>query len=310
MATYHQYSEIVAAYGNRLPPPPSAAAQSTPRLAMALLYAAVGVTLGTLTGAGLGAVSLHTGAVMAASHMRLASFQAARARIHPIANAGQSPVIQNHADVTAAHAVQLSAVPTLPAKLVILAPHSAPVKVALVAPVQVKAPIVHRHVLLAKLPPAPATSPATIPATSPAISDARLHTQAIAPLRLQAIAPLASQAIQAGRAGQAVQAETAPPPSAPIVAFTPAPSDAASIDSSFKAPLLYREGDATVVNYDATGNTIETDDGTTFAVGPTVSESNATPWGEYHANVHYRCDQNGNCTLSRTGVIALNARTI
>ena len=86
--------------------------------------------------------------------------------------------------------------------------------------------------------------------------------------------------------------------------------DPSSLDGAFKVLTIYSEGDTTVVGYDAASGTIQTDDGRTFAVGATVSVSSAVPWQDYRANVHYRCDQHGHCSLMRTGVIALDARLI
>ena len=77
-----------------------------------------------------------------------------------------------------------------------------------------------------------------------------------------------------------------------------------------KPSNFYIEGDFKVVDYDATAGTIETSDGRTFVVGTTVAASNATPWGEYRSNLHYRCSQTGSCALSRAGAVAPNARLI
>ncbi len=83
-----------------------------------------------------------------------------------------------------------------------------------------------------------------------------------------------------------------------------------SLDDDAKPSGFYSEGDLTVADYDATAGTIQTDDGRTFALGNTVSSSNATPWENYRSNVHYRCGQDGSCLLVRAGVIASNARLI
>ncbi|MGA2207094.1 MAG: hypothetical protein ABSG10_10235 [Terracidiphilus sp.] len=83
-----------------------------------------------------------------------------------------------------------------------------------------------------------------------------------------------------------------------------------SLDDDAKPSGFYSEGDLTVADYDATVGTIQTDDGRTFALGTTVSASNATPWKDYRSNVHYRCGQDGSCVLVRAGVIASNARLI
>jgi hypothetical protein len=68
------------------------------------------------------------------------------------------------------------------------------------------------------------------------------------------------------------------------------------------------EGDVTVADYDASLGTIETHEGKTFIIGSTLAEGNAVPWQDYRANLHYRCDQSGTCTLMRAGVVVPNAR--
>jgi hypothetical protein len=73
---------------------------------------------------------------------------------------------------------------------------------------------------------------------------------------------------------------------------------------------VYTEGDFTVADYDAKVGTIQSSDGRTFVVGITIAASNASSWGDYRSNVHYRCSQTGSCTLSGPGVVAPNARLI
>jgi hypothetical protein len=68
------------------------------------------------------------------------------------------------------------------------------------------------------------------------------------------------------------------------------------------------EGDVTVVDYDTSEGTIATHEGKTFVIGRTAAESAVISWQDYHANVHYRCDQSGSCTLMRAGVVIPNAR--
>jgi hypothetical protein len=77
-----------------------------------------------------------------------------------------------------------------------------------------------------------------------------------------------------------------------------------------KPSSVYTEGDFTVADYDAKGGTIESSDGRTFVVGVTIAASDTNSWGDYHSNVHYRCSQSGSCTLSGPGVVAPNAKLI
>ncbi|HUD13435.1 MAG TPA: hypothetical protein VMQ56_07250 [Terracidiphilus sp.] len=67
------------------------------------------------------------------------------------------------------------------------------------------------------------------------------------------------------------------------------------------------EGDVTVANYDDVTKTIETYEGETIALAPTTSESSVITWQNYTSNVHYRCDQTGNCTLVKGGQVSLNS---
>jgi hypothetical protein len=92
----------------------------------------------------------------------------------------------------------------------------------------------------------------------------------------------------------------------------PVPLDAnqLSAENDAKPSDFYSEGDMTVANYDAAGGTIETSDGRVFVVGQTVSVSNATSWEDYRSSVHYRCGEDGSCTLVRDGAIAPNAKLV
>lgn len=83
-----------------------------------------------------------------------------------------------------------------------------------------------------------------------------------------------------------------------------------SVSRSTVASDFFSEGDLTVADYDASTGTIESSDGRTFHVGPTVAMNNATSWDDYRSDVHYRCDQSGSCTLIRPGAIASNATLI
>ncbi len=83
-----------------------------------------------------------------------------------------------------------------------------------------------------------------------------------------------------------------------------------NLDQVARPSNSYIEGDITVVDFDAAAGTIETSDGRTFVVGVTVTASNAASWREFRSNVHYRCSQTGSCSLSRAGAVAPNARLI
>jgi hypothetical protein len=400
MATYHQYSEIVAAYGYRLPPPPPPQAS---RVGLALLYAAVGVALGTFTGTALAVATLPPEASLMSTHFTFAKSVPSEFRIHSIANAGQTPVIQSHSSSSVASSApapavlnQTAKVSSEPAPALLI--HQSPVienhatsQLASAAP----APAVSNHVsnpssaaapaLLFHMPPvlpsrassqiasaAPApvilnhsanhaASPtssvgqpqilnlAPIVNPSAALHAKPAHSSAVAnsavPVQIASVEPMHSAAqpvhnlssnqtsIQASnqasnqvsnqvssQASNQLSADNVlaaaslatparpQPPAAPAADSLSGAALPTGLDGGFKALSFYSEGDATVVSYNAADGTIQTDDGRTFVIGETVSASNAVSWQDYRSNVHYRCDQNGHCSLVRTGVIALNAK--
>jgi hypothetical protein len=69
------------------------------------------------------------------------------------------------------------------------------------------------------------------------------------------------------------------------------------------------EGDVTVANDDDVTKTIDTYEGETIALAPTAtaSQSSVITWQNYTSNVHYRCDQTGNCTLVKGGQVSINS---
>jgi hypothetical protein len=64
------------------------------------------------------------------------------------------------------------------------------------------------------------------------------------------------------------------------------------------------QGDVTVANYDSASGTIETYEGETYLLAKNAGESGPIPWQDYPFDVHYRCDDIGNCTLFRGGASA------
>jgi hypothetical protein len=356
MATYHQYSEIVAAYGYRLPPPPPPQAS---RVGLALLYAAIGVALGTFTGTSLAVATLPPEASLL-PHLTLARSIPSDFKIHPITNAAVAPVIQNHAVTPIANATpalainatddhstnananaNANAAPTLFLHQAPAIQKSATTSIASAAPAPavsksatapaaspVPAPVILSHSVIQAadagkpqilniapvVHPAPAAHAQIIKPTPAASSTAQIAVAAPAQVAPQPVQKQVSidNTIAANAPVASPLATPAPPqpPAAPSAAALPSASLSAGLDGSFKPLTFYSEGDATVVSYDATGDTITTDDGRTFAIGNTVSSSSAVSWQDYRSNVHYRCDQNNNCSLVRTGVIALNAKLL
>jgi hypothetical protein len=64
------------------------------------------------------------------------------------------------------------------------------------------------------------------------------------------------------------------------------------------------QGDLTVANFDAASGTIETYEGETYTLASAASGGSSIPWQDYPFNVHYRCDEAGNCTLFHGGASA------
>lgn len=313
MATLQQYSEVVAAYGYTLPPP---AQPQTNRLGLALLYAAIGAALGTMTGTTMAVVTMQPAAAPWAHHLSLASFTGAMKTAPPAAHAVSAPSASVTAHATAAPSITHAAPAPVPAAPV-MAAKAAPTSTALASAA---------HALTTSAPAGAvhAAQPGILSRIMPSsVVEASVDTRAVqrelevhhpaAHARL-ALAPVVH------RGDAAATSDSAPKPAAPGVELAairvpdalPVPAVVpVNLDDQVRpSSIFYSEGDATVVDYDATLDTILTDDGRTFVLGATVAMSSATSWNDYRANVHYRCDQGGKCTVTRNGVIALNAKQI
>lgn len=59
------------------------------------------------------------------------------------------------------------------------------------------------------------------------------------------------------------------------------------------------EGDVTIAGYEPSTGTIETYEGETYILASNSPGIGAINWQNYPFNVHYRCDQIGDCTLIR-----------
>jgi hypothetical protein len=325
MATYQQYSEVVAAYGHTVPPPEQLQVQ---RVGVALLYAAIGVALGTMTGTGVAVASMQPGGVTGWAHrLSIPNFSGAMKNAHnpsapvvahtaPAPTPAAAQVLQAKAAAPVATApIQIQAQVQTPAgaKTATAAPAHVQARIAAPAPVVANAiappaasvPVAHPGIIARVLsrsvveasvdvralqsPVAP-HSAAVNPrlATAPAVSsqDATLHT-----------VPAQKPAMKLARLHT--------PAALPIPSVVPV-----NLDEQVVPAMFFSEGDATVVDYDGSLDTILTSDGKTFVVGPTVAMSSAASWDDFRDNVHYRCDQGGKCTLSRNGVIALSAKQI
>lgn len=68
------------------------------------------------------------------------------------------------------------------------------------------------------------------------------------------------------------------------------------------------EGDDEVVGFDSSRGIIRTSTSLTFVISKTTATEAAARWQDLPANVHYKCDLNNACTLSRKGAMVLNAQ--
>jgi hypothetical protein len=68
------------------------------------------------------------------------------------------------------------------------------------------------------------------------------------------------------------------------------------------------EGDDELVGYDTSKGVIQTSARKTFLVTVTSVGGNSSAWQEWPANIHYKCDLNSSCTLTRRGGAVLYAQ--
>jgi hypothetical protein len=272
MAIREDSSKVIAAH--ELPAPRALVLRSL----MPVLYAGMGVALGTLTGLSLTLISAPSGIqpVFHAATPASASVSVTTAsQIAPLTtNESYSPAAEvrvaevrtDQADVAASASAKLAASTTL-------------TSFAEKAQRKPKAQIAPGKALPIEQNPVPERAPAV----------RRQPHSLIHPFARQARPVLASLQVS-DSVDMSVQ---------------PVHQDETNNPSQF-----YTEGDLTVAGYDATEGTIETSDGRTFVIGASVSMANATSWDDYRSNVHYRCDEDGSCMLARAGVVAPNARAI
>jgi hypothetical protein len=68
------------------------------------------------------------------------------------------------------------------------------------------------------------------------------------------------------------------------------------------------EGDDSIVEFDSARGVIETTGRKTFFFDKNGGNINDARWEDYPVSVHYRCDQNSVCIITRAGLGALRAR--
>jgi hypothetical protein len=86
-------------------------------------------------------------------------------------------------------------------------------------------------------------------------------------------------------------------PNAPPVTEGPTALELASAAATAGPFVMVIQGEATIAGYDAGTGIIETYEGQTFVLDKTAGETSAIRWPDFPFNVHYRCDDNGGCTL-------------
>jgi hypothetical protein len=79
-------------------------------------------------------------------------------------------------------------------------------------------------------------------------------------------------------------------------------SDVVAPETASRPASMMIEGDLTMADFDASTGTVETREGRNFTVSQAGSDGNTLSWQDYSGNVHYRCTQAGNCTLSGSGI--------
>jgi len=272
MATNIQSHALIVIQGNRN----SGASSSLFRVAVPMLYAAMGVSLGTLTGVTTALMSGRINASSATSDAASLRPAAAVPSASGVAEAGIGGFVEKAAVVYHVGAFSDAAAQN----------HSAAARPGLNSPLDHgKAGAENGPVMNLE------------PAKVPAIDTKSVHPPAS--VERTPTRRLAHPVTRPARRILASVPEVAPVPMDEQLSFV------AAATSNF-----YSEGDVMVADYNATVGTIETSDGKTFALGETVTATNATPWNEYRSNLHYRCGESGSCVLQRAGAVAANARQI
>ncbi len=250
MATYLPFSDVVAAYGYRQPPP---ARQRGNLLPLALAYMVMGCALGTVAGTGLAMATLHPGNPTLV-------FQDAP----PVeANATVEHVVTAAPQVTATvqPAVETSRAASVPASI----SKPSPIQTAAVS-VPVTPNQTHAHHGNGQI---KAIARPVVPAEIATVPN---HT----PSQVEAGAPQLPAVVSAGT-------------------------------ENYK---FFSEGDVTVADFNAITGTIESYEGRTFVIGASAAASAAASLEDSGSSIHYRCDQSGNCTLMRAGLIMQNVKLL
>lgn len=273
---YNLTPEVAVAYGHRLP---NNSQYLILRLAKPLLYAAMGFSIGTVTGVAVAVATIPASASVTVNDSTQASATGSELAVSPSVS---SDLRENSQPAAVVRVAANTAQPAADAG------HSATDRANSGASPANPAVKVDRSPTVQ-----------TAPDEKPAVEKSPTHRPA--PTETHPARPLAHPFARQGRPELASAVEVAP---------VPMNGEGLSLDEDVKPSNTYIEGDLTVADYDAKAGTIETSDGRTFVIGSTVSVSGATTWDDYRSDVHYRCGQDGTCTLTRAGVVALNARLV
>ncbi|MGA3033110.1 MAG: hypothetical protein ABSD70_07490 [Terracidiphilus sp.] len=272
MATNIQSHGLMVVQGSRN----SGAARSNVfRLAVPMLYAAMGVSLGTLTGVTTAFMSVPGGSAAAAGNVKTVRSLAALL----LGSDSNSGAGESQKTAAVVYPVGISS-------------HSSAQRDSATTPSGITSPKEHSAVKVERTP-----SLHNPPAKVPSIDTNSTHPGA--PAERVPARRLAHPLTRPARTILAAMPEVSSVPSDEQLSFDPP-----------KPSTFYSEGDAMVADYNASVGTIETSDGKTFALGETVTASDATPWNEYRSSVHYRCGESGTCVLQRAGAVAANAKQI
>jgi hypothetical protein len=90
-------------------------------------------------------------------------------------------------------------------------------------------------------------------------------------------------------------------PNPPAPADSPTALEMATAAAANGPFFVGIEGEVTVAGYDVADGKIQTYEGSKFILDKGAVASGAIPWQDFPFNVHYRCDESGNCTLVRGG---------
>jgi len=93
----------------------------------------------------------------------------------------------------------------------------------------------------------------------------------------------------------------------PVIALKPTYHKKAKKKDTDSPDKFAIEGDDELVGYDSSNGVIQTSARKTFLISKTVV-GNSSAWQDWPANIHYKCDANSSCTLTRRGATVIYAQ--